>query len=352
MKNLIIVFAVATMLFSCDTKNKASNLDLKKVTSSEEKKTEKFKEIIKCVSAISGLNFRKSPKGKVLSKFKYNAIVTIVEKTGIREEIDDAGQKITGEWVGVKHDEKVVYVFDAFLAEPKKVPFKETIKNPIDIAIFEGYIIMPGSYHGEEIPNEINTQDWFGIFNKNEQYTVEKTAVHISSIHDAIVDDKGEKTGKKIVATNTKKCYLLMNNLSNLTTRNIDTVLTKSIVIHPEKPFYFQLNNIDYTLFSEAKNYSPLNTEEAIFMVNDYKLYLEKTFNGIKTKQLLLFEQSFDDTVVQILFIGDIDGDLIPDLLIDSSNHYNKTTPTLYLSKEAKKEDILKVVSLHTSVGC
>jgi len=209
---------------------------------------------------------------------------------------------------------------------------------------------MPGAYRKEEIPDGMVTENWTGIFKQNQNYTVEKTAVNISKAHDTIVDCTGKNTGKKISAANPKDCFLLMNNIA-VTERNIDVITTNTIVIHPEKPYEFQFNNIDYILSAVSKSYDALNQDETHFNTKGYELYLEKKENGVTKKQLLLFEKNFDDQMTKILFIGDIDGDTIPDLLINTSNHYNSSVPTIYLSKDADTGKILKIVSLHQSVG-
>ncbi len=53
-----------------------------------------------------------------------------------------------------------------------------------------------------------------------------------------------------------------------------------------------------------------------------------------------------------VLFAGDLDGDGFPDLIIDTINHYNGSRPTLYLSKPARGNDLLKIMGWHVSVGC
>jgi len=346
-KEILFLLILNSLFFSCNTK-KTTTKNIKETPLPEVSK----KEIIKYVTAKNGLRFRETPKGKVIGKFAKNTALTVSEKTGITQEITDNGKTITGEWLGVKHKQDTVYVFDAFLADTKKVRKEEKPLNPIDNAMFSGYIITPGNYHGDEIPDNMSTDNWWGIFIKDGTYSVEKTTVSITNIHDAIIDNEGDTSGKKITANHNKSCYLLMNNINYLTEQNIDTLSTKPIVIHPKKPYSFQFNNNNYTLSSTAKDYEPLNQEGNFFAAEGYKLYLEKKTPESSTKQLLLFERFFDDNITTILFIGDIDGDTIPDFLIDTANKYGSTAPTLYLSKEANKEEILKIVSLHYSTGC
>ncbi len=58
------------------------------------------------------------------------------------------------------------------------------------------------------------------------------------------------------------------------------------------------------------------------------------------------------NATIYIMFAGDIDGDTIPDLIIDTSWHYNAEVPTLYLSKPAEKNQLLKVMGMHVTTGC
>lgn len=70
----------------------------------------------KYVAAKSGLNFRDSPKGKILGKFPLNTRVKVIVHTNILDKINDGGKTLNGEWVGVQKEEDTIYVFDAFLS--------------------------------------------------------------------------------------------------------------------------------------------------------------------------------------------------------------------------------------------
>lgn len=56
--------------------------------------------------------------------------------------------------------------------------------------------------------------------------------------------------------------------------------------------------------------------------------------------------------MINLIFVGDIDGDGILDLIIDTSRHYNATSPTIYLSRPADNGEVVKPIGGHTSVGC
>lgn len=49
---------------------------------------------------------------------------------------------------------------------------------------------------------------------------------------------------------------------------------------------------------------------------------------------------------------GDLDGDRALDLLIDLTDHYNVSRPTLFLSRGRRAGTLLERVATHESVGC
>ncbi len=62
--------------------------------------------------------------------------------------------------------------------------------------------------------------------------------------------------------------------------------------------------------------------------------------------------EQFDDSIYVLLWAGDIDRDGIPDLLIDTSNHYNISTIALFLSSKADKGKLYKKVAIFETIGC
>lgn len=67
------------------------------------------------VSAKSGLNYRKTPNGKIMGKFPLNKKLKVIHYTQVFEQISDEGKTINGEWWGVEIARDTVYVFSAFL---------------------------------------------------------------------------------------------------------------------------------------------------------------------------------------------------------------------------------------------
>lgn len=68
------------------------------------------------VTAKNGLFYRDKPNGAIINKFPYNTKLEVIET--LSEEIEIINQKdtIAGKWIGVKKEDKIVYVFDGFLS--------------------------------------------------------------------------------------------------------------------------------------------------------------------------------------------------------------------------------------------
>jgi hypothetical protein len=59
-----------------------------------------------------------------------------------------------------------------------------------------------------------------------------------------------------------------------------------------------------------------------------------------------------DDATPALLFAGDLDRDGVLDLLLDTTDHYNLSRPTLFLSSQAGTGELLREVARFVAVGC
>lgn len=59
-----------------------------------------------------------------------------------------------------------------------------------------------------------------------------------------------------------------------------------------------------------------------------------------------------DDASPELIFAGDLDRDGKLDLIFDTSDHYNVSQPTLFLSGAAEGDELLHAVATYEAVGC
>jgi hypothetical protein len=80
-------------------------------------------------------------------------------------------------------------------------------------------------------------------------------------------------------------------------------------------------------------------------------MFLKSEGNGQMNNQLITAKGNAEYGHL-IKFVGDIDGDGLPDLLIDTSGKENVGKTTLYLSKQAQRGALVRAIGMHIIVGC
>lgn len=222
---------------------------------------------------------------------------------------------------------------------------------PID-TLLTTKILLESTFHEDEIDESYLNQKWFALVKNKKEYQLTKTKLIAKRIHDAILDEsENDKTGWEITTASKDTTLLLIEEQSYLSERKIQNYNLPEY-IYPQDTISFSYQNRNYKLFATGGKRKETESSDW-YIVWNYKLYLTTTVNGIEVTELLVASPRFDDAMIRILFAGDIDGDEKLDLILDNSNHYNTSSPTLYLSKPASTENkIIKPVGIHTSVGC
>lgn len=215
-----------------------------------------------------------------------------------------------------------------------------------------GLLLEARGYHGDEVTDEMKKAEWWELSETNGKYQLEKAAISFERFHDGIVDDDTtQKTGVKVSGKNEEAVFLA--NISGLKAGPVKAITLDTNVILPGTHHMFSFNDIDYRFYASAY-YEHSEQEDEVKYITYYKLYLECDKAGVKTTQLVLAQPFYEScyALQQIQYLGDIDRDGKPDFIIDISNHYNVSAPTLFLSGSADKGKLVKAIAMHQSVGC
>jgi hypothetical protein len=181
-------------------------------------------------------------------------------------------------------------------------------------------------------------------------FNISKTNLITTRVKDEIVDEN-EKTGWSVQTVTKEPCILLFEESKFIQPKSVKQAILSQSQLFPGDTLKIKYLGNDYKLY--ATGIKKKNGDDAEwFEVMNYKLFLTTTIKGKNYKSLLAAQPNFDDNMITLIFAGDIDGDEILDLIIDTSRHYNVKNPTLYLSRPAKKGEIVKAVGSHKSVGC
>lgn len=239
---------------------------------------------------------------------------------------------------------------------PEKTTIKEVLNKTKDssisalkgnevIALSDNLvnILLPSSYRifDNVDPTKALTKDWFELYEKDGNYYLEKATYKITKGYDECVG-----TETKII--NTKKNTLILLDYKKLISGKVDNLLIDKKHIWPNENISFDYQNTKY-IFSAEGNI--LNSEnrtndkeetEIWHTVEKYKLFLK---TSDKNKELVISEEKFSNTFVELVFVGDIDRDGKLDFIFEANRDYEEKRVILFLSSQSKTNEILKKVA-------
>jgi hypothetical protein len=218
---------------------------------------------------------------------------------------------------------------------PTEEKTEEALKNDFEI-------LLPCEYRDYENKNAVNdlTKDWVDLYLKDGKYYLGKAEYTITRGYS---DCSGDST--KII--NSKDNTIILIGNPSLEFGEISSLEIKKNKIWPNEKLTFNFRGNEYTLRAEGEVLSSeeVHTDKGLELyqeVENYKLYLS-TNNSSET--LFLEQESFNNTFVEILFIGDIDKDGKVDFIFGANRDYEEERVLLYLSSKAKKGTQIKKVS-------
>ncbi|MCV9926485.1 hypothetical protein OIU83_02390 [Flavobacterium sp. LS1R49] len=217
-----------------------------------------------------------------------------------------------------------------------KVVSNGDFKNDFDI-------LLPRSYRSSEGKNSATSlnKKWIDLYEQNGEYYLGKASFKIEKGFD-------ECTGDSLKSIVSKNKTIIFMDYPSLKLGKIKSLKIEEDKVWPDEKVTFVFNNVNYILRAEGKVLSSEmvstdnNTEEVFKKVENYKLYLT---TGNTTEKLLLAEQSFNDTFVELLFAGDIDNDGKLDFIFSANRNYEEERVILFLSSKAKSGEAMEKVS-------
>ncbi|MNJ84626.1 hypothetical protein D3C87_20840 [compost metagenome] len=221
----------------------------------------------------------------------------------------------------------------------EQVPEKPTGKSSVEETLKEdpepGFeILLPSTYRDWEGKNPANnlTKDWMDLYEKKGKYYLGKADFSIEGGY-------SECSGDSTKTIESKNKTLLLIKHTGLKQGEVNAVKLNKIKIWPGEKMAFKYNGIGYLLRAEGDVISSdkvlTDTGEELFQqVKNYKLYISA---DKLPETLFLEEESFNDTFTELLFIGDLDSDGKPDIIVRSNRDYEEERALLFLSTEAGK---------------
>jgi hypothetical protein len=208
---------------------------------------------------------------------------------------------------------------------------------------YPGKVLTTGRFHGDEVQDDASSMAWFGIF-KNADGAYYLDTAHIMARHVEDIGDAGTPTGWEVTTANTDSSLMLISGFNLGRRAVLENLMPMKQQVIPGDTMAFDYKGSRYRLYATG-----LVKGDEYY---NYKLYLTADKMGRHITQLLLAQPLSSRDNFPIYFIGDIDGDRFPDLMLDAACHENVEMPTLYLSRPADRNQLLLIAGKQNRVGC
>lgn len=188
-------------------------------------------------------------------------------------------------------------------------------------------LLLPGDFHGDnvQIPE---TTGWWALCADG---SLQKTTLSLTAVHNACVDGADEKSGLRIAHSG---CIDALALLSDAPFFAEDTLPVCDI----------DLQNGQATLLLGERQFS---LTEQPFGENGYQL----VFGDGTRKQVIYQTEWSEEGGWQLLWSGDLNGDGLPDLLLNATHKYSVQTVRLFLSGSST-DGILREVATFRTTSC
>ena len=206
-------------------------------------------------------------------------------------------------------------------------------------------MLLNDVYSDSELMPLIRKYNWLALETDSTEtdFNIVKANIKLERTHAPMGDEK-DSSWLQIENANSSSAIFYVSGSNKIKPNKVKTVSNSPIQIMPGEKKIFNFNNETYTL----KATGSLDSNQYGIHASNYSLFIENA--GIST--LLSSAPYFDDAMIEVLFIGDVDGDGKLDFLIDNSNKYSYRDYCLFLSSYATKGECVRLVAGKHTMGC
>ncbi|HVH34650.1 MAG TPA: hypothetical protein VM847_11145 [Tahibacter sp.] len=211
-------------------------------------------------------------------------------------------------------------------------------------------LALPGeAFHGDEVPAR-DGETWLALAVSDGKARLQSVKLEVTAVSDPLVDDPDDRSARSVAAPGVE-ALVFLRGIDALKPGDAGAVLAREQTVSTERPL---------RLGSDAA--APQITVHCAKSAGQTEASsCEVSLGDGKTTQVLFRvagERSevdgrvFDDAVATVTFAGDLDHDGRVDLVIDTSDHYNLSRPTLFLSGAAAPGLLVGRVAQQQLTGC
>lgn len=238
-------------------------------------------------------------------------------------------------------------IYSRQTVEDEKVEADSLVELPFD---FTCDFIMEGDFHEGDLTVQ-NKSKWLGLFFNGKAYYTKETTVFTEKHFDPIMDeDSTQQTGLSLKLKDKDTSLFLINLSKYLKERKVPFYPLKKVAFAPGEKLKFKFLDLDYTIHATGK----IVKDDGHLIYKNYKLIIETHFNGQKRSSVLLAIDNYDSINFRdnLLFMGDIDGDGVLDILMDKGLEYYNFNTTLLLSRKRNVSELVQPVGSFSRSCC
>lgn len=214
----------------------------------------------------------------------------------------------------------------------------------------------PGRFHeGEAVARP--GERWLALRQRGDDAELVSARVAVVRVHDPLLDAEGQTTGEAVSAIGLKDATMLLRGQG----LRAGGVARASVVAqsseHGLPTHRISLGTREYRIATRCVADKANATAEQPAYTCTIDLIAGERRQALMS--IAAYRESPDarllfvsDASPQPIFAGDLDRDGQLDLIFDTTDHYNLSRPTLFLSSPAGKGELLRAVATHDAVGC
>lgn len=225
------------------------------------------------------------------------------------------------------------------------------------LLVVGGFAIQPpGQFHGDE-PVARDGESWLALHVDGDGALLVATTLKVGAVHDEVLDEAGARTGLEVSSQDGDGVIAYLRG-DGLKAGAIEPAAVASMDpdtagLPYELTFRGQLHRLSShceELPRDVPAQQPRFDCRIELRTGDHAQVLSK-LNGYREPQATRISLG-DDASPVLLFAGDLDRDGKLDLIFNTTDHYNVSRPTLFLSSQSGSGELLHEVAWYESVGC
>ncbi len=188
-------------------------------------------------------------------------------------------------------------------------------------------VLAPGSFHGSELSEEIGTE-WLGLCRNGSGWELKPVDVTLERRHDPMLDEDGEATGWRVFTHREKPLLYLRSDV--FIRGPVFPVLLETELLSPG------------WVFSPGEGESVSAETSGVYYTR-----------GDRSQKLSEVYENLYGEGVSVVWVGDLDGDGMNDLILNDCPHYAIYAGyRVFLSTMAEPGELLGEVAEFTAVSC